>query len=335
MALAATEQVQSVCSDASRALLPWHDTINQQIMASYDSGKLPHALNLVGPEFIGKRHYAQQLARALLCTSPQQGLACGKCKSCLLCEAGTHPDLMHIAPEATGKALKVDTIRYLQYKFQQTAQQGDKKIAVIGPAEAMNENAANALLKLLEEPPQDTYFILLTHHASKLLPTITSRCQRVSFAVPAESIVLAWLGEQYAADDVAAAMRDGRGLPLRVKAILDAHLDIAFELDAIESLFAGKLSAQELAGRIDASQLVPFLDSLMQLVNRCMKNEQHVGTTPIKTVPALVSLPGDALQRIYQQLADAKRALSHNANPRLLTEALLLQCVGIHGEFNS
>lgn len=338
MALLANEQFATVCSDENCAILPWLQSINQQLLAAYQSQRLPHAINFVGPQYLGKLQFARQFARRLLCTSPAEEFACGQCKSCLLCAAGTHPDWLNIEPEAVGKVLKIDTIRFLQSRFQQTAQQGDKKIAIVGPAEQMNENAANALLKILEEPPADTYFILLTHHSSKLLPTIRSRCQRISFSIPAEQAILNWLGDGYPKASVQSAMRLGRGLPMRVKEILDTDLDIDSEWDMLASLFSGAASAQDLSAKIDKEQLPGFLENLLRLISDCAKKNQAVEEASAlgrSSDPLFAQLTTKALQGMYREVATAKLALAQNAHPKLLLESVLLSCLGIYRKFNS
>jgi DNA polymerase-3 subunit delta' len=156
-------------------------------------GRLPHALLLAGPAGVGKRRFANALANYLLCLEPTAAGACGACRACKLVAAETHPDMVWIAPEETSRAVKIDQIRALTDFVGKTAQMGGKKIAVIEPAEAMNTNAANALLKNLEEPAGDTHLILVSDAPGRLLPTIRSRCLQNVFGVPSTSESLSWL----------------------------------------------------------------------------------------------------------------------------------------------
>lgn len=337
MSALANEQIVSIRCDGSEAFMPWQKAIVEQLATAYQAQRLPHALLLLGPQFVGKTVFAREFARMLLCSAPQDDQACGQCKSCLLCAAGTHPDWLNVQPETPRKILKVDTIRFVQSRLQQTAQQGGKKVCVIGPAEQMNENAANALLKILEEPPSDTYFILISHHAGKILPTILSRCQRVSFVVPPQEQLAQWLGSSHSAAEVEAAMAQGRGLPGRAYDLLNNEQASGLDRSSIESVFesllANKKTAQELAGSFETEQLPEVLDSFMRLINGCIKSKQSdVGSNRPN---ALDRLSQAALQKLYAHLTTAKRVLDHNANPRLLMESLLLQCVVIYHEFNS
>lgn len=171
-------------------ILPWQQSEWNQIQKRIDQGRFPHGLLFAGIEGIGKRQFSTRLAQVLLCESKN---ACGICKSCLLFNSGNHPDFILIEPEENGKQIKIEQIRELNEKAFQTAQQGGNQIMVIDPADNMNKNAANALLKTLEEPPKDTFIILITHRLSVLLPTIRSRCQIVSFATPNRQEALSWI----------------------------------------------------------------------------------------------------------------------------------------------
>lgn len=177
--------------------LPWQQEQWQYIQNLRDNQRLPHALLLSGSPLIGKQQFAECLANSLLCLHVKDdGMPCGECRSCLLNIAETHPDFKLVHPETEGGAIKVDQIRTLVTFVTQTAQQGGRKVVVLYPAEAMNVNASNALLKSLEEPGRDTHLILITHRPSGLLATIRSRCQTLSFNQPTFQQVEPWLKQQ-------------------------------------------------------------------------------------------------------------------------------------------
>jgi DNA polymerase-3 subunit delta' len=150
---------------------------------------------LHGPKGIGKRALAQRLMALLLCQRPLAEDACGTCKSCMLLAAGTHPDNYVLEPEEADKAIKVDQVRDLVSFVVQTAQLGGRKVVLIEPVEAMNINAANALLKSLEEPSGNTVLLLVSHQPSRLLPTIKSRCVQQACPLPGREQSLIWLAE--------------------------------------------------------------------------------------------------------------------------------------------
>lgn len=148
------------------------------LLTRLQQNNLPHALLLVGDISSNKSEVANNFAKTLLCT---QQTICNACRHCQLIVANSHPDFYRIQPEEKGKAIKIDTIRELIEKLNQTAQQNSYKIAIIEPADALNIAASNALLKTLEEPPTNTIILLLTENPSSLSATIRSRCQILKF----------------------------------------------------------------------------------------------------------------------------------------------------------
>lgn len=172
---------------------PWQQSLWQHFIGQYEQSRLPHALLLTGQKGIGKWNYANVIADFLLCASPKSNLACGQCRSCQLNLVGTHPDKNIITPEDGAKLIKVDQIRHLSNRISNTAQQGGRKLIILGPVEQLNSNAANALLKNLEEPSEDTFFILYSHVFSGVIATIRSRCQLLSLPTPDRLIVIKWL----------------------------------------------------------------------------------------------------------------------------------------------
>ncbi len=170
---------------------PWHDALWRGLTARRE--RLPHALLLQGPRGLGKAALAARLARALLCLQPAaDGEACGACKSCRLFASGTHPDFVKLLPAEEGKAILVDQIRALGGFFYLRPHTAARKIAMITPAEAMNLNAANSLLKVLEEPPLGSVLLLVSSQPASLPVTVRSRCSRLDFAVPPRELTLRW-----------------------------------------------------------------------------------------------------------------------------------------------
>jgi DNA polymerase-3 subunit delta' len=181
-------------------ILPWQETQWQRLVSQANARTLPHAFLFSGQAGIGKAQFAKSLAAFLLCddkaAAASRSKACGNCKQCKLFEAETHPDFKLIQPEEGAASIKVDQIRNLVEFFGQSSLQGGRKVTVLMPAESMNINAANALLKTLEEPSANSVIILVSHQAGMLLPTIRSRCQVVDFSIPSESQATNWLMTQ-------------------------------------------------------------------------------------------------------------------------------------------
>jgi DNA polymerase-3 subunit delta' len=179
------------------APFPWQDRQWRQLWSAYQTKRLPHALLLKGTQGLGIAQFARQLAATLLCDAPlEHGIACKQCKSCLLYQAGNHPELTRIEPEDRGKSIKIDQIRALAGFVSLKSHYGHFKIAILDPAEAMNRNAANSLLKTLEEPPLGTLLMLVSHRPMSLPVTVRSRCQSVNFNIPPGTVTQAWLAAQ-------------------------------------------------------------------------------------------------------------------------------------------
>jgi len=177
----------------------WHEQQWKSVETRLQQGRLPHALLLTGPQGIGKVEFAQQLAAGLICSQAAGTQVCGSCQNCNLIAAGTHPDKKQLTFEVDAKSgkvakeLKIDQIRAMAESLALTAQFGGYKVAIIYPAERMNQNAANGILKTLEEPTEKTLLILITDFPSRLLPTIRSRCQEIRFTAPSKQQSKQWL----------------------------------------------------------------------------------------------------------------------------------------------
>jgi len=172
---------------------PWQRPLWQGLLDRLRDGRLPHALLLSGPAGMGKQEFASRFSRAILCDSPNEdGSACGQCRGCQLMQAGSHPDYLLVAPEEEGKAIGIDAVRELARFQALKSQYGRQRVIQLQPADALNPNSANALLKTLEEPAGDTILLLTTDRPMALLPTIRSRCQKIIFrpmATPTEEIL--------------------------------------------------------------------------------------------------------------------------------------------------
>lgn len=186
---------------------------------------MPHALLLHGPEGIGKTWLAARLSMRLLCETEKAALdPCGRCDACKWVLAGTHPDLRWVEPDAVAIAsgryddsesaesprasraakpsqeIRIEQVRALAGFLNVGSHRGARRVAIVQPAETLNANSANALLKSLEEPPGSATFILVSHEPARLLPTIRSRCLSIGFEAPPAREASAWLAAQGAPD---------------------------------------------------------------------------------------------------------------------------------------
>lgn len=160
-----------------------HDAIRRQFQTAFARGRLAHAFLFTGPAGVGKRLFAVELAKALLCeSSPAELTACDRCSSCALVTAGTHPDCTLTRKPDDKMELPIDTIRELCGTLGLKPTRGSRKVAIIEDADDFNEESANAFLKTLEEPPPGSVIVLLATSAESQLATIRSRTQAVSFS---------------------------------------------------------------------------------------------------------------------------------------------------------
>ena len=181
------------------SLQPWHTSQWRYLHERKRLDQLPHALLVAGPAGVGKLLFAKQFAQALLCESPATDhTACGHCRACIQFCAGTHPDFALITPEEDAKAIKVDQIRQLIETISLASHHGGHRLTLIFPAEAMNNAAANSVLKTLEEPPAQNIMLLVSHQPARLTATIRSRCQRLDMPLPDSQQAEAWLQQQAA-----------------------------------------------------------------------------------------------------------------------------------------
>lgn len=202
-------------------LAPWQQRVHDTALAALQAGRLGHALLFCGPAQLGKREVAVTLAQGLLCSHrATDGASCGRCRSCQLFAAGTHPDYQWVSfiPNKEGTKLRteivIDQIREVSDRLSLTPQYGGAQIAIIDPADAINHNASNALLKTLEEPVPGRYLWLVTAHPARLSPTIRSRCQKLEFRLPAAEEARVWLAARGHANTAAAEALDAaRGHP--------------------------------------------------------------------------------------------------------------------------
>ncbi len=228
-------------------------------------GQLPHALLIHGPRGVGKLALATRFANLLLCESPASNNPCGRCEGCRWFRDGNHPDFRLIQPESMadevepeegareeerpGKKakpsneIKVAQIRGLADFLYVGSHRGARRVALVHPAEAMNLNAANALLKGLEEPPRNAVFILVTNASSRLLPTVRSRCVQLAVPVPDDLAARAWLAANGVAQpDRWLAFAGGAPLLALDLAKGERSAELALLLDAVASGDAARIS---------------------------------------------------------------------------------------------
>ncbi len=205
---------------------PWLNPVYRQVIGQHQAGRAHHALLVQALPGMGDSELIWAISRWLLCQRRDGLKSCGRCHGCQLMLAGTHPDWHRLAAEKGKSALGIDAVREVNEKLYHHAQQGGAKVVWLPDAGQLTEAAANALLKTLEEPPQNSWFFLSSAEPSWLLPTLRSRCLRLHLAPPDERQSLAWLQKQEAGapEAMLAALRLSSGAPAAALALLDQQL---------------------------------------------------------------------------------------------------------------
>lgn len=316
----------------------WFGNRWQRVLEQRENERLPHALLLAGPAGIGKAEFAEALGNLLLCHKPQGNQPCDQCHSCELRIAGHHPDRFVLVPEGPGKPIKVDQVRELIDRLHSTAQQGGYRIVTLEPAESLNTSSANALLKILEEPGNDTLLILISHQPGQLMPTIRSRCQRIDFSIPPHKEATDWLMQALNLEPAKATQLLGiaHGAPLRARDLYqsDAMEQRKLLMTALADLLRGRASATEMATKLGKCDLLNCLDWLASLLNDVVRMQMTATDEPRVNADMRRMLEAVAKQasrvKIFS-LADriqeerVSLMLRQNPNRQLLLETLLLQ----------
>jgi len=224
---------------------PWHETSWQRFSEQKKRQRLPHAIIISGPKGLAKNALAHRMAMLALCEdSHKQDEPCGKCHSCQLMQTGNHPDHTVVEPEEAGKSIKIEQIRELKNKQSLTPHVGQWKTVIISPANAMNNNANNSLLKLLEEPQANSLIMLISDQASLLPITILSRCQRMNIQAPPRPEAINWVSEQatQSVDQAEWALQLAKGAPIQALALIEQGT--LEELKQVQNDFSNILSGQ-------------------------------------------------------------------------------------------
>jgi DNA polymerase III subunit delta' len=319
-------------------IYPWHESVWQRV--SKQNKRLPHALLLHGRQGTGKLDFAHFLSKSLLCERPVNQQACHECAKCLWFAEGHHPDFKVITPEdadssedapkkkATKKTqIAVSQIRQLiQTLSLSNHETGGLRVALIYPAETMNSASANALLKVLEEPPNNTIFILVCNQIKRLLPTIISRCQAIAMPLPEKNAALGWLASQQV-EQAEALLAYYGGAPLTALELKDIslnpqlfkHLSMGAKMDA--------MAGSALLATYGMEQAITILQKWLYDVLLCHYAQQqyyHLHySSALQALTKSVNL--SRLLDFQNTLLQAKVTANHPLSLELQLENVLLQ----------
>lgn len=314
--------------------------------------QLPHAILLREREGLGGEALARTFAQALLCEAPQEGgLPCGRCPACNWFIQGNHPDFRLLQPdslapepaaegedapakkEKKSEQIRIDQVRALQDFLGVGTHRGGLRVIAVHPAEAMNPNTQNALLKSLEEPPPGTVFVLVSANAERLLPTVRSRCIALDLPAPERGESLAWLQAQGVADPAGLLAAAG-GAPLSALELAASAAGREAFLAGLGDAGTGPLAlAEQAQGAAAPAQVIAWLqrwcyDLLASRLGAAVryhpKYERLISEISSRCAAA-------DLAAYLRVLAEARSLAQHTLNPRLFFEDLLIRYRALTG----
>lgn len=309
-------------------LLPWHEDAAAQLRKAWTANRLSHALLLQGAEGLGKQTFAAWLACAVLCDKSAGSTlrCCGECASCALFVAGSHPDLLWVIPEEDKQQIAIDQIRAATERLTKTSYRQGYKVAIINPAHLMTPNAANSVLKTLEEPTPRSLLILISSQPSMLLPTVRSRCQKVTIARPSREQAIAWLRESSGQAVESDLIEFAGGAPLRALAYADGRFDALNEhmQKSLGALLSGQADVTQIAAEWEKDGLSERL-TWLDLWLTSLARGALAGTADLVTFPSRSAhLPSPAgplnISGVYSMVDRARALKSQLARTALQRE---------------
>ncbi|MGR9086125.1 MAG: DNA polymerase III subunit delta' [Gammaproteobacteria bacterium] len=316
-------------------ILPWQLRSWRHLCGYRRQQRMPQALLITGREGLGKRQLAEQFAFSLMCAAPKtEGTCCGRCDSCLLIRAGTHPDLIRIGPAESGKSIGIDAIRAVIADTALKPQYEACRVVIIDPADQMNASAANAFLKCLEEPNERTVFLLIADKPAKLPATVISRCQKHALVPPAKEIVSAWLRQQNIVSDLDILISLSQHSPLlALRYAEDGTVSRRNECFKAWLAIAGQktspIAVAEDWLKLSHSELLFWLTSWTIDLIKCalpVKTDNFYNPDQLDFLQELAAkLDLKSLYQFYDLLLASRQRLETQINKQLMFEEILLR----------
>ncbi len=316
-------------------LLNWQLATWTQLSKAKLAHTLPHALLLSGTEHESLYYFGKLWLQNLVCISkerdPQQG-PCHQCTACHWFTAATHPDFLELTPEGNSQWIQVDQARTLVAFVQQTAASSGPKVVLIHPAENLNVNASNALLKTLEEPPANTYILLLTTQPNRLAATVRSRCRQQKLPQPTDMELVVWLKERgYDENQIGLATGLAPGAPYTALHLIESNF-AEFEplASGLERLLMASDSTSAVAEAFTKDQAI-HLNWFSKLISLLIRRRLD----PNREVPEKLQLLSEYSEKVsvgrlieyLDGISQQHRLLQIHSglNRQLAWEALLLE----------
>ncbi len=306
----------------------WLNKHWQQWRASLTSDHKPQAVIISGPKGMGKMALLQAMVADLLCREQADG-HCGQCQNCTLLRSEHHPDVAQLIPEKN--LLKVSQIRELTEFFTSTPHCSDHKLAVLLDAHCMNQAAANALLKVLEEPPSRGMLLLVTDRKHQLMPTIRSRCisLEVTLASQEQQQLTDWLSQQgdFTTEQIHDAVALSDNQPLTALGLLQQDQLNAFKqlLDCLYQVIGQQISVQQAAKTLGEYSDTTMWSLLQRYCLQLIKAHWHQSSHEIYATHPLNQLvkKSPKVVHIIVKLTDLVQQIMLNFNTQIKLQLLL------------
>ncbi len=300
-------------------IYPWHKTTWQQFSHAYFKNHLPHAILIAGARGVGKADFSKRMVKSLLCHNPvaETMQACGDCRGCRTLESGANPDFFNIQLLEGKQQIGVNQIRELSDFLPLSRSFNAYRVVLINQIETMNQNAANSLLKSLEEPADNTVIILTTDYLSKIIPTIISRSQILSLALPKKDVAIDWIKSQkpdFDDDFIHQILEISSGSPLLAlntdQETLNSKIDFLSDIDSVAKQNKSITEVAKKWEKYDQSSLLNW--QLIQVQKEIKSN-----------LTASSNTTDNLRWKLYQQLLDTKKIIHTSVNSLINLENML------------